>query len=422
MRAGQPWKRVVQVPVGLSVISNHEECRFGTYVFTDAPRAFLPGGLRHQKRKEMRDKMREQGGDSVVEPDLPRGSTLVPLPSLDIGSLSRAATANNMPESFPSKTALSPSFLMNSPGNPHHIMTPPGRKSTATGFEYSPPDLTRRSKSSLMMNTSSSRVSHQGGESELDSGMMNAPPPRTMSLLKVAIASQSNVGTVSSASNVQPYVTSPSNMQMAEGSSEGNPHSRKSRVGNEARPASVPAENKEDEELLDFLMDKSVPVVKRSSSDLAEGAPSHRRNDTTFAAIDEDAELLWEEEGDVKKDKVDAPVADRMESQKSVEGAACCFHEITASTFIDPVTNEPAILMVQTDITPKVVMEDLIMGMSEGQLKMLGGIFPRHVIEYMSFNNEQKRLETIGDLARHHRKATILFMDIVGKIPSSYIG
>lgn len=54
------------------------------------------------------------------------------------------------------------------------------------------------------------------------------------------------------------------------------------------------------------------------------------------------------------------------------------------------------------------------MGMSEGQLKMLGGIFPRHVIEFMSFTDEKQRLETIGGLARDHPHATILFMDIVG--------
>ena len=91
------------------------------------------------------------------------------------------------------------------------------------------------------------------------------------------------------------------------------------------------------------------------------------------------------------------------------------YHEVKAKTFVDPVTNQLAILLIQTDVTNKVVMEDLLVGMSEDQLGMLGGIFPKHVLEYLFFHRDRRDPALMGQLARNHRNVTILFMDIVGE-------
>ena len=69
------------------------------------------------------------------------------------------------------------------------------------------------------------------------------------------------------------------------------------------------------------------------------------------------------------------------------------------------------------------------------QLSMLSDIFPRHVIEFISFNGlgggvaaasgEDPGVtaaavpEQMGQLARHHQDVTIMFMDIVGECSCS---
>ena len=45
---------------------------------------------------------------------------------------------------------------------------------------------------------------------------------------------------------------------------------------------------------------------------------------------------------------------------------------------------------------------------------MLCGIFPRHIIEFLSTRNLSSVPEHYGALARSHEDITILFMDIVG--------
>ena len=66
--------------------------------------------------------------------------------------------------------------------------------------------------------------------------------------------------------------------------------------------------------------------------------------------------------------------------------------------------------------------------MSFSQLSMLSDIFPRHIIEFISFGKmgsaggsdtlSTTTVETIaeqmGQLARTHQDVTIMFMDIVG--------
>ena len=379
IKSSRPWKRVIQVPLSLSILSR-EECKFGTLTFPSGPRAFLPGGLQRQKKQVMDDKLRIQ---SVIKPDAP--TDVIKPPS--------TSHPPNLPTFLDreASTEADAATLTISSGTP-------------------------------------SRWNHVQADKDENMGLSIQPPQRTLSLLKVAIASRSGGGISSASSNIQNNVLSPGKILGLAGGSEEGPSSyqlRKSRSGMEALPSSGSqarransmagrANSMEDDELLDSLMSKSESISAFRKKE------SRLRLDMAFAAIDEDLELSCSDEDDAKKAEeaaVAAPDAVLMESPTSLkekEEISCCFHEITASAFIDPVTKRPAILLIQTDVTSKVVMEDLLMGMSEGQLKMLGGIFPRHVIEFMSFTDEKQRLETIGGLARDHPHATILFMDIVG--------
>jgi class 3 adenylate cyclase len=127
------------------------------------------------------------------------------------------------------------------------------------------------------------------------------------------------------------------------------------------------------------------------------------RIDLLFSAINEDLEMHFDE--------------DDLTVQPAASGCGAheiCFHEITANTYIDPVINHRAIVIEQCDVTRRVIMEDLIMGMSESQLSLLSDIFPRHVIEFLSLHDGVCPPEFIGSLARKHQDVTILFMDVVG--------
>lgn len=90
------------------------------------------------------------------------------------------------------------------------------------------------------------------------------------------------------------------------------------------------------------------------------------------------------------------------------------YHEITSYVIVDPASGDKSFVIEQTDVTNRVVMEDLLIEMSEGQLEMLSEIFPRHVIEFLSLHGLTCSPELIGSLARNHRDVTVLFMDIVG--------
>ncbi|GAX81666.1 hypothetical protein CEUSTIGMA_g9094.t1 [Chlamydomonas eustigma] len=112
---------------------------------------------------------------------------------------------------------------------------------------------------------------------------------------------------------------------------------------------------------------------------------------------------------------------DAVDQEEGAEGDSqvcdeegCAWHEVTAKPFLDPVTGRQAIMIMQNDVTNRVNAESILTGLSEGQLSMLSGIFPRHVIEFLSFNGSNAAPELMGQLARTHNDVTILFMDIVG--------
>ncbi|GIL52357.1 hypothetical protein Vafri_8254, partial [Volvox africanus] len=67
--------------------------------------------------------------------------------------------------------------------------------------------------------------------------------------------------------------------------------------------------------------------------------------------------------------------------------AAECWHEITCTGILDPATGAPAIVLVQRDVTTKVVAERHVAQVSETEHRLLEQIFPRHVLQYMMEEN-----------------------------------
>ena len=88
------------------------------------------------------------------------------------------------------------------------------------------------------------------------------------------------------------------------------------------------------------------------------------------------------------------------------------WHEVQAVPVQDPVTGKDAVLLLQTDITSRAIMEQRMAALTESQLSMLEEMFPRHVLEFIMGAAPPE--STLGDLAYQHDDVTILFMDIVG--------
>ncbi|GIL79558.1 hypothetical protein Vretifemale_8850, partial [Volvox reticuliferus] len=64
-----------------------------------------------------------------------------------------------------------------------------------------------------------------------------------------------------------------------------------------------------------------------------------------------------------------------------------CWHEITCTGITDPATGAPAIVLVQRDVTTKVLAERHVAQVSETEHRLLEQIFPRHVLQYMMEEN-----------------------------------
>lgn len=88
------------------------------------------------------------------------------------------------------------------------------------------------------------------------------------------------------------------------------------------------------------------------------------------------------------------------------------YHEVEVKLVPDPVTNRPAFLLIQRDVSEQVELENLLAELIEDQLAMLSQIFPRHVIQALTTQGAVT-LDNIADLTFSHTNVTILFLDIV---------
>ena len=62
------------------------------------------------------------------------------------------------------------------------------------------------------------------------------------------------------------------------------------------------------------------------------------------------------------------------------------------------------IMLVQTDVTPRVELENKLADLTDAQLSMLEELFPRHIIEYMLARDPSKGNRNLRGLANMHDK------------------
>ncbi len=87
-------------------------------------------------------------------------------------------------------------------------------------------------------------------------------------------------------------------------------------------------------------------------------------------------------------------------------GVALCF---VVAVFVQ------VIMLVQTDVTPRVELENKLADLTDAQLSMLEQLFPRHIIEYMLAGVPSKNGRNLRDLANTHDQVMVLFCDVVGE-------
>lgn len=61
-------------------------------------------------------------------------------------------------------------------------------------------------------------------------------------------------------------------------------------------------------------------------------------------------------------------------------------------------------MLVQTDVTPRVELENKLADLTDAQLSMLEQLFPRHIIEYMLARVPSRVSRNLRDLANTHEK------------------
>ncbi|KAG1681190.1 hypothetical protein FOA52_015633 [Chlamydomonas sp. UWO 241] len=88
------------------------------------------------------------------------------------------------------------------------------------------------------------------------------------------------------------------------------------------------------------------------------------------------------------------------------------YHEVQVVPVVDPLTGATSMLIVQSDVTSRVVRELRLVKLTETQLAMLENMFPRHVLELMVSGVDDFR--KIDALAGQHNDVTLLFLDIAG--------
>ena len=154
------------------------------------------------------------------------------------------------------------------------------------------------------------------------------------------------------------------------------------------------------------LLTEEISVVRRIGTGLSNAA--------SIAATDIHSESNVQTFEDKKKDQKKVKIKqETAQSHKPLSADGDMrWHEVQAVPVQDPVTGKDAVLLLQTDITSRAVMEQRMAALTESQLSMLEEMFPRHVLEFIMGAAPPE--STLGDLAYQHDDVTILFMDIVG--------
>ncbi|GLC43345.1 hypothetical protein PLESTB_001337700 [Pleodorina starrii] len=105
---------------------------------------------------------------------------------------------------------------------------------------------------------------------------------------------------------------------------------------------------------------------------------------------------------------------EKFEARPVGPGQEECWHDISAIPLLDPVLDKQVILLLQTNVTARVELENRLADLTDAQLGMLEQLFPRHVIEYMLSHKHGYNSRNLTHLANHHDDVIVLFTDVVG--------
>ncbi|KAG1657233.1 hypothetical protein FOA52_000436 [Chlamydomonas sp. UWO 241] len=104
----------------------------------------------------------------------------------------------------------------------------------------------------------------------------------------------------------------------------------------------------------------------------------------------------------------EAPVPASASPEAGKTGDESRWQEVHALLVLDPVTDRPALLLLQGDIHLRAKMEAQISQLVNAQLGMLESMFPTHVLGGLLGNSD------LSSTARQHEGVSVPFMDIVG--------
>ncbi|GFR48461.1 hypothetical protein Agub_g10364, partial [Astrephomene gubernaculifera] len=108
------------------------------------------------------------------------------------------------------------------------------------------------------------------------------------------------------------------------------------------------------------------------------------------------------------------------------DAGGCRWHEVHVKPCFDPMSSEPLIMVIQTDVTSKVRAEEVLARVLEAEHRLLADIFPTHVVAAMTQRRQHeaerernglrllKHIQDPAVVATAHESVTVLFSDIKG--------
>eukprot|EP00200_Dunaliella_tertiolecta_P001993 CAMPEP_0202356486 /NCGR_PEP_ID=MMETSP1126-20121109/10928_1 /ASSEMBLY_ACC=CAM_ASM_000457 /TAXON_ID=3047 /ORGANISM="Dunaliella tertiolecta, Strain CCMP1320" /LENGTH=605 /DNA_ID=CAMNT_0048949245 /DNA_START=191 /DNA_END=2009 /DNA_ORIENTATION=- len=98
----------------------------------------------------------------------------------------------------------------------------------------------------------------------------------------------------------------------------------------------------------------------------------------------------------------------------SIEDSAMHSFDVTVSPMDCSEGNRSPLLVVINDSTEHLKVRTVLMALAESQLELLANIMPQHAIQFLALESSEAVPEHVGQLARAHKSATLMFMDICG--------
>jgi len=98
----------------------------------------------------------------------------------------------------------------------------------------------------------------------------------------------------------------------------------------------------------------------------------------------------------------------------SVGGSNVYSFDVTVSLLDHPKGKRSPIMVMICDSTEHLRVRKMLTALAESQLELLASIMPQHAIQFLAMESSEAVPEHVGHLARAHKSATLLFMDVCG--------